>query len=189
MAMAISVPYYTVPDLDRFPDDGNRYELLDGVLLVTPAPSQLHQLVAGRIQGELFTALSRPRLATVVGPGAVVYMPKTQLEPDILVFSAEFPVTAHWKNISGHWLAVEVLSQGSRLYDREFKRDAYLALGVKQVWLVDVRDQFIEVSTRPRESRRITDVVRWNSPAGVSVAIELKEIFAGLEDVSDFEDD
>ena len=39
MAMAITVPHYTVDDLDDFPDDGNRYELLDGVLLVTPAPN------------------------------------------------------------------------------------------------------------------------------------------------------
>jgi hypothetical protein len=37
--MAISIPRYTLADLERFPDDGNRYELLDGVLIVTPFPS------------------------------------------------------------------------------------------------------------------------------------------------------
>ena len=189
MARAISVPLCTVDDLERFPEDGNRYERLDGMLLVTPATSQLHQLVAGRIQGELFSALSRPGLANVVGPGAVVLMPRTQLEPDILVYSAGFPATAHWKSISGHWLAVEVLSRGSRLYDREFKRDADLALGVKEVWLVDVRDQFIEVSTVPGQPRRVSDVVRWKSPAGFDIVIELTEIFAGIDDVPDFEHD
>lgn len=186
MAMAISVPQYTVDDLDRFPQDGNRYELLDGVLLVTPAPSQLHQLVASRLQAELSIALQKPGHARVVGPGAVVYMPRTQLEPDILVFSAEFPATAHWKSISGHWLAVEVLSQGSRLYDREFKRDAYLALGVREVWLVDLRDKVIEASTMPGLPRRVSDVLRWASPAGVDVVVQLEEIFAGVDDVSDF---
>ena len=42
MAMAITVPRYTIDDLDRFPDDGNRYEIVDGVLLVTPAPGTPH---------------------------------------------------------------------------------------------------------------------------------------------------
>ena len=42
-----------------------------------------------------------------------------------------------WRKITEHWLAVEVLSRSSRVYDREFKRDAYFALGLQQVWLVD----------------------------------------------------
>ena len=48
MAMAISVPLYTENDLEHFPDDGNRYELLDGVLLVTPQAALVHQVVANR---------------------------------------------------------------------------------------------------------------------------------------------
>lgn len=49
MAMPISVPSYTVDDLDRFPPDGNRYELLEGMLLVTPAPGLPHQVVTQRL--------------------------------------------------------------------------------------------------------------------------------------------
>src|SRR5438445_557684 len=90
MAMAISVPLYTVDDLERFPDDGNRYELLDGVLLVTPQAAAPHQIVASRIQIELAISLQKPGLAHVVGPGAVVRMPRTQLQPDILVYPARF---------------------------------------------------------------------------------------------------
>src|SRR3954470_1641478 len=90
MAMAVSVPLYTVADLEKFPDDGNRYELLDGVLLVTPAPSMTHQLVASRIHTELAIALQKPGYAHVVGPGVVVRKPKTQLQPDILVFPSRF---------------------------------------------------------------------------------------------------
>ena len=50
MAMAIMVPHYTVDDLATFPNDGNRYELLDGVLLVTPAPNTAHQVIATRFR-------------------------------------------------------------------------------------------------------------------------------------------
>jgi Uma2 family endonuclease len=96
MAMAISLPQYTVDDLERFPDDGNRYELLDGVLLVTPAPRAVHQLVANRIQYRLSNALMIPGFAHVVGPGVVVRRPKTQLQPDILVYPSRFAPTVDW---------------------------------------------------------------------------------------------
>src|SRR5205809_8068166 len=145
MAMAISVPLYTVDDLEHFPDDGNRYELLDGVLLVTPQAAAPHQIIASRIQWELAASLQKPGLAHVVGPGAVVRRPRTQLQPDILVYSARFAPTTDWRRISDHWLAVEVLSNSSQVYDREFKRDAYLKLGVRQLWLVDWRRRRVEV--------------------------------------------
>jgi Uma2 family endonuclease len=179
MGMAISVPLYTVDDLERFPDDGNRYELLDGVLLVTPRAAAVHQIVASRIQGELIVALQKPGLAHVVGPGAVERRPRTQLQPDILVYPARFSPTIDWRKITEHWLAVEVLSRSSQIYDREFKRDAYFALGLQQVWLVDWRDRSVEVCTAKGKSRVVRDRIRWRI-AGTDVAIDLNEVFAGL---------
>jgi Uma2 family endonuclease len=157
MAMAISLPQYTVDDLDRFPDDGNRYELLDGVLLVTPAPRAVHQLVANRIQVDLSNALMKTGLAHVVGPGVVVRKPKTQLQPDILVYSSKYSPTTDWPKISDHWLAVEVLSRSSRVYDREYKRDAYFKLGVRHVWLVStlVRPTTQQLNRRGRRGPQL----------------------------------
>src|SRR6476646_8043073 len=109
MAMAISFPRYTISDLERFPNDGNRYELLDGVMI--------------------------PGHAQVVGPGALTVLPRTQLEPEILVYPSRYAIDLMWEEIDEHWLAVEVLSRSSRIYDREIKRDAYIALGVEGVWL------------------------------------------------------
>ena len=180
MAMAISVPLYNVEDLKKFPDDGNRYELLDGVLLVTPQPALVHQIVANRIQVELGNSLEKPGLAHVVGPGAVVRMPRTQLQPDILVIPARFSPMTDWRKITEHWLAVEVLSRSSRIYDREFKRDAYFALGVQQVWLVDWRDESVEVCSAKGNSHIVRDMIRWDI-AQTKVVIDLHEVFAGLQ--------
>jgi Uma2 family endonuclease len=180
MAMAISVPLYTVDDLEHFPDDGNRYELLDGVLLVTPQAALVHQIVANRIQFKLTESLQIPGLAHVVGPGAVVRMPRTQLQPDILVFPARFSPMTDWRKISEHWLAVEILSRSSRIYDREFKRDAYFALGLQQVWLVDWRDESVEVCTAKGKSHVVRDTIRWPI-AQTDVLINLREVFAGLQ--------
>jgi Uma2 family endonuclease len=179
MAMAISVPLYTVDDLQHFPDDGNRYELLDGVLLVTPQASAAHQIVANRINGELLISLQKPGLAHVVSPGAVVQVPRTQLQPDILVYPARFSPATDWRKITEHWLAVEVFSRSSRIYDREFKRGAYFALGVQQVWLVDWHERLVEICSPNQGSKVVSDTIRWRV-AGVDVVIDLREVFAGL---------
>ena len=182
MGMAIAVPRYTVEDLEHFPDDGNRYELLDGVLLVTPAPAASHQIVASRIHTRLAEALQTPGFAHVVGPGAIVRPPGTQLQPDILVYPARFKPDIDWVDVGEHWLAVEVLSRSSRIYDREFKRDAYFALGVQQVWLVDRRDRSVEVWRAPRRSEIVRDTIRWHVPSlDVIVSVPLAGIFAGLD--------
>ena len=180
MAMAISVPLYNVEDLEKFPDDGTRYELLDGVLLVTPQAAAVHQVIAGRIQVELANALQKPGLALVVGPGAVVRIPKTQLQPDILVYPARFGPMTDWRKITEHWLAVEVFSRSSRIYDRDFKRDAYFALGLQQVWLVDWRDESVEVCTAKGKSHVVRDTIRWRI-AHTEVVISLQQVFAGLQ--------
>lgn len=182
MGMAVSVPRYTVDDLERFPDDGDRYELLDGILLVTPAPRAVHQNVAGRLQVLLANAVEYPGHARVVGPGAISVPPRTQLQPDILVYPARFGPGVDWVRITEHWLAVEVLSRSSRVYDRVFKRDAYFALGVPQVWLVDIADRSVEVSRAPEARDVVRDVIRWKVPTlDMVVPIVLADVFAGLE--------
>jgi Uma2 family endonuclease len=152
---------------------------LDGVLLVTPQAAAVHQIIANRFQVELSTALMKTGLAHVVGPGAVVRMPRTQLQPDILVYPARFSPLTDWRKISEHWLAIEVISRSSRVYDRDFKRDAYFALGVQQVWLVDWREESVEVCTAKGKSTVVRDTVRWRI-GGAEVVIDLREVFAGL---------
>jgi Uma2 family endonuclease len=169
MAMPLVVPRYTLQDLESFPDDGSRYELLDGVLLVTPAPAPLHQLVVSRVYGAIGEYLRPAALARVFSPGAVELEPNVHLEPDILVVPAGEPASGikpstRWTAIRRWWLAVEVSGKGSTPYDRDYKAPAYLALGVREVWRVDLRDRCVFVSSQQGPVRRHAGRVVWQPP-------------------------
>jgi Uma2 family endonuclease len=182
MGMALPVPQFTIDMLDDFPDDGNRYEILEGMLLVTPAPSISHQIVATRLAAMLTYALRESGQAHVVAVGAVQRGKNTQLLPDILVFPSSFPSGAKWATIRGWWLAVEVLSPSSRVYDREVKRAAYLALGIEEYWVVDPNDRSVEVWKRDSTaSERAVNVLTWRPAAlGTAVVVNLEELFRDL---------
>ena len=180
MGMALTDPRYTVADLDLLPDDGTRYEVLAGTLLVTPSPGSAHQAVAVGLVA-LFASHILARRLRLFSPGVVTVPPLTQLEPDLLIVPPRFAPGVPWAEITEHWLAVEILSRSSRVYDREFKRDAYLAMGVREVWLVDLGDRSIEVCTQRGEGRVARDAVPWSMPRGdVVVNVELAELFAGI---------
>ena len=176
MAMPLVVPRYTLRDLESFPDDGSRYELLDGVLLVTPAPAPLHQLVVARIVQQLGRYLP-PGIATVFSPGVVELEPNVHLEPDILVVPVaddipRIDLDTRWQAIRRWWLAVEVSGQGSRPYDRDYKTPAYLSLGVAEVWRVDLRDRCVFVSRPGTAELRQAERVVWRAP-GLPRPLEL----------------
>ncbi|MEP6779246.1 MAG: Uma2 family endonuclease [Gemmatimonadaceae bacterium] len=181
MGMALHAPLYTVDDLEKFPDDGNRYELLNGVLFMTPAPGSPHQAVATYLAALLINALRMPGYAHVYAPGAVVKPPRTWLEPDVLVVPSRFPRGGPWVEMTEHWLAVEVLSRSTESRDRNVKRDAYFQLGVREVWLVDPRKKLVEVSREPGKFDVVRDVVQLHIPeVPITVTIDLRDVFAGL---------
>lgn len=182
VAMALALPTYTTDDVRAFAPDGCRYELLDGMLLVTDAPSSEHQLVLAQLLGQIGTYVMGSGFARVAGSGTIEIAPKTLLEPDLLVFPASYPRTAPWPEISGWWLAVEVLSRSSKCYDRDFKRDVYLALGVREVWLVDPIEEAIFVS-KPgaRKDVRRTGRFTWHpAEMPVPLIIDCTQLFRGL---------
>lgn len=182
MGMALTVPRYTVAELDDFPDDGNRYELLDGILMVTPSPGSPHQGIATRLSIRLGLALELSGHVHIYTSGVVTLPPHTQLQPDLLVVPARLPIGAPWVDMTDHWLAVEVLSRSSRRYDRDFKRDAYLDLGVREVWLVDTRDRSMEVCRRRGTGDVVRDMIHWRIPdIAKTVDVDLHELFAGLD--------
>jgi len=183
MAMSIPLPEYTVDMVRAFPDDGQRYELVEGMLLVTPAPAPDHQLVITRLVYALTSYLGIDGPARVVTPGEIEIAPRLHLEPDLLVFPARFASRSKWTEIEDWWLAVEVLSPSSKHYDRDYKLEAYLQVGVAAVWMIDLERRCFEVSTaHGRRGISESRSVRWH-PASMPAPLELS-VAAVLRDVS-----
>lgn len=130
----------TRADLEQAADDGHRYELVDGTLVVTPAPSPRHQVVVLNLAIALAEA-SPPELRVLTAPLDVALADDTVLQPDVLVarrsdFSErDLPVTP--------LLAVEVLSPSTRLIDLSLKRARYQAAGCPNYWVIDPEDPAI----------------------------------------------
>lgn len=124
----------TRADLELMPDDGHKYELLDGVLLVSPAPRLRHQEVVGGLH--LLLRENRPAgLKVLFSPVDVALAEDTVLQPDLLVAPREQFTD---RDLPGApLLAVEVLSPSTRRFDLLLKRDRFQSAGVRSYWLVD----------------------------------------------------
>jgi Uma2 family endonuclease len=129
-------------DLAGMPDDGHRYELIDGVLVVSPAPRIRHQVVVGNLY-VLLRAACPPHLKVLFAPVDVVLADDTVLQPDLLVARREqFTDT----ELPGPpLLAVEVLSRSTRRVDRLLKRDRLQEAGAASYWLVDPDEPSVTV--------------------------------------------
>jgi Uma2 family endonuclease len=124
----------TYADLEGMPDDGHRYELVDGVLVVTPAPGKLHQRCVVRLTALLLAAAGTGH-EVLAAPFDYLVGPATLLQPDVLVARREDVGEARLER--SPLLVVEVLSPSTRLTDLGTKRLAYEAAGVPTYWLVD----------------------------------------------------
>jgi len=123
----------TVEDMENMPDDEFRYELDDGVLIVSPAPSSLHQHVVFRL-AQVLDAACPPELLVLPGPGMNLSRHQHRV-PDVAVVGADCLGTVFQERPP--LLVVEVASPRTRLYDRNRKKDVYEQFGVGCYWIVD----------------------------------------------------
>lgn len=125
----------TREDLDRMPDDGNRYELIEGEIVVSAAPVPPHQIAATRLLVTLAAACPA-HLEVLHAPVDVVLGEHTVVQPDVLVLD---PAATDDRGLNGPpLLAVEVLSPSTRGRDLGQKKRVYEQAGVAAYWVVDV---------------------------------------------------
>jgi Uma2 family endonuclease len=182
MHMATKTHRWTSADLARMPDDGNRYEVLDGELFVTPMAEYHHQRVAGKLFGRLLEYCERYSIAEVVGPGAVRWA-ENELQPDVEVIPGDHDGTGRpkWQHLPRPILVVEVLSDSSHQRDRWKKREAYARRGIPTYWIVDPDERCVTVWSFPAaEPQVVTDILRWQPRADLPpLEIPLAPIFGG----------
>ncbi len=167
MAAVTTMPVsgdWTVEDLDRLPDDGLRYELVDGVLLVSPAPLVRHQLALAGLLYRL-TAAAPDHLRVLPAPLDITFSRTRLLQPDLVVLHVD-QLTS--RKVTGlPLLAVEVLSASTRATDTTLKRHVLEQAGVPSYWLVDPEAASLTVLELVEGSYREVAVARGDVPLTV----------------------
>ncbi len=138
---------FTYRDYLNLPDDGQRYEIIHGDLVMTPAPVPLHQMVSGNIFNLLSTHVKNNQLGFVLyAPCDVVLDELNVVQPDILFITRERAGIITEKNIQGAPdLIIEIISPATAYYDLVSKKDVYQQFGVKEYWLVDPIRRSVQV--------------------------------------------
>ena len=175
MLMAPAQTRWTADMVHELPDDGNRYEVVDGALLVSPAPSWPHQ---GALR-ELFLRLHPYITAHAIGaaiwaPADVEFDSHNMVEPDMFVVpSVDGRAPRSWQEAERLILAVEILSPSTKRADRFVKRRLYQRQGVPECWIVDLEARAIE-RWRPTDDRPeiLTERLVWQ-PEASSPPIEI----------------
>lgn len=139
---------WSYKDYAALPDDGRRYEIIDGVLyIMAPSPSRWHQKTVLRLSRFLFTHIEDAGLGEVyMAPFDVELAPHDIVQPDVLVvLNAHAHIITESRILGTPDLVVEVASPGTAGYDRREKQDAYARAGVPEYWIVDPATHTIEV--------------------------------------------
>lgn len=134
MTLAETSVALTIDDLEAMPDDGRRYELIGGAIVMTPSPGPVHQRVSSRLQRLLEDAC--PSGHEVFGAPIDYDLPDDQrVVPDLIVVPGG---SVGERRLEGPaLLVVEIVSRGSRTHDRVTKRAAYAEAGVPAYWIID----------------------------------------------------
>jgi Uma2 family endonuclease len=138
---------WTYDDYAALPDDGRHYEIVNGVLVMGPAPSPDHQSIAVRLSHYLFVHAELAGLGRVfAAPIDVELGPKNVFQPDVIVLlNAHLYRVAAKRIIGAPDLVVEVASPSTAAFDRLTKYDVYARAGVIEYWIVKSAQRTVEV--------------------------------------------
>ena len=181
MGMPARQTSWTVEMVRALPDDGKRYEVLDGELFVSPAPSWKHQAVLKRLLMIIDPYVVRHSLGwTRWSPADIPFSSSTSLQPDLFIVPDEgMGEPESWKDVKRLLLVIEALSATTARFDRPEKRRKYQEAGVPEYWILDIDARLVERWT-PGEDRPdvSADVLVWHPNTHIEpLRIELDEVF------------
>ncbi|HUL69771.1 MAG TPA: Uma2 family endonuclease [Gemmatimonadales bacterium] len=172
---------WTAEMVRALPDDGKRYELVDGALLVTPSPAWVHQSTVAALFRRLDQFVrSRHHGYVRFSPADISLGEDEILQPDLFVVPPSHRPVRAWTDIRSLLLVVEVLSPGTARYDRLIKRRRYQRAGVPEYWIVDLDARVVE-RWRPVDERPeiLSETIEWKpDPAADGLVVDLPVLFA-----------
>ena len=162
MAMSNRIERWTLADLHRLPEDGNRYELVRGDLFVTPPPSVAHQEIVDVLASLLHPYVMHHALGRLRFPRSVVRLgTDSEVEPDLMVRPITDRLPASWDAAPLPILVVEVTSATTRRRDRVEKRELYLRAGIPDYWIVDRERRSIRVVRPGADDVETSTALEW----------------------------
>ncbi|MGQ0714804.1 MAG: Uma2 family endonuclease [Gemmatimonadaceae bacterium] len=175
---------WTADMVRALPDDGKRYEVIDGELFVTPAPTLHHQRAAFTIAKLLSTYVAQHAIGDVLlAPADVLTAKHVMVQPDVLVAPLiEGRKPASWDEVGRLLVAVEVLSPSTARADRHVKRRLYQRQRVAEYWIVDLDARLVE-RWRPEDQRPeiLDERLAWRpDPAHPALVIDLAAYFCDV---------
>lgn len=184
MAAASGSTRWTADRVRALPNDGNRYEVIDGELFVTPAPTWDHQVAAFALAMRLHEYLRPSDIgAVMIAPADVEFDNDRMVEPDVFVVPLVHGLRPRdWQEVGRLLLAVEILSPSSAHADRQVKRRLYQRERVPQYWVVDIDARLVE-RWRPEDVRPeiLDQQLEWQpEPAHAPLVIDLVRYFADV---------
>jgi Uma2 family endonuclease len=176
-------PLLTIADLDSMPEDGNRYELIEGELFVSRAPSLIHQRIVFKFMLALGNYLEQNPIGKIwPGPG-VIFSDFSGVIPDIIYISNQrLDKIASGDRVTGAPdLIIEILSPGAEneRRDRQAKRQLYGKYGVKEYWIVDSQKANLQIyrSAKLRLTATLTKKDELTSPLLPGFNCRVRDIF------------
>lgn len=167
---------WTYDEYARLPDDGNRYEVIDGEVLVTPSPSPSHQHILAKLTIALSAFVERHPLGVVLPHVDLLFVEGTFLRPDLLFVPNEGRGGITSRGVeSTPGLVVEILSPSSGPIDRVKKPHRYEDFGVPEYWVVDPEERAVWVwrfAAGATDAERVEGTLTW-TPAGAEEAFSL----------------
>lgn len=178
MLKATATKRWTLAEVHRLPDDGNKYELIDGELFVTPPPNDDHETIGARITRLIDPYVAAQGLGFVYHPRAVLRRRGSEVEPDLMVRRPHDKKTKKWETAPIPILVVEVHSPSTRRRDGMQKRDYYMRVGVAEYWMVDPEERTITSVRRGKDDVVVRDRITWSPPgAAESLTLDLTQVF------------
>jgi len=142
-------PLVTVSDLDLMPEDGSRYEVIEGELFVSKAAGVTHQTVSMNLSWIFSAFLKLNPIGRVLATPGLIFDEISGVIPDLVFVSNERfeQIVRGERLVAAPEVIIEIVSPGSENHvrDRIAKRQLYGRFGVKEYWLVDLQDRVIEV--------------------------------------------